>query len=96
MKIERNGIEIELTEEEMRNAYYEQRKNFDIEDIAMTIADKLYDGEIMPLTDDIEAEAHTVAKELVDTYRETVDGNTSICDAEWYIRHSLIEERYGA
>lgn len=95
MTINRNGINIELTQDEMYQAYYEQQRNFDVEDIAMTIVDKLYDGEIKPLTDDIETEAHAVAEELVDQYRETIDGNTNICDTEWYIRHSMIEERYG-
>lgn len=44
MKIERNGIEIELTEQEMISAYYEQQHKWDVEYITGNLLDQYVDG----------------------------------------------------
>lgn len=43
MKINRNGIEIELTKEEMIDAYYEQQHNFDVEYITGNLLEQYED-----------------------------------------------------
>lgn len=44
MKIERNGIEIELTEQEMISAYYEQQHKWDVEYITGNLLEQYVDG----------------------------------------------------
>lgn len=41
MKIVRNGSEIELTSQELLNAYYEQRHEFDKEDVVDELSDRM-------------------------------------------------------
>lgn len=44
MKIVRNGIEIELTAEERRQAYYEQQHEFDGEDVKGDLEGRVFCG----------------------------------------------------
>ncbi|HAU85700.1 MAG TPA: hypothetical protein DCW90_09395 [Lachnospiraceae bacterium] len=52
MKIIRNGIEIELTDEELRNAYYEQQFLFDREDCRYTLVEILTENQMNALIGD--------------------------------------------
>ena len=97
MKIVRNGVEYELTYDEMYAAYKEQQREYDKDDIAMTLVDVFSDNDnpIKPKTNDPDGEAVAVAEELVDRYRNAINQNDCIVECEWLAITYLIEERYG-
>lgn len=86
MKIIRDGKVIELTQQELYVAYYEQQRNFDLEDLIDRIDEMQMDGDIEPV------DSKALAEKLVDKYREALDEDDVRSEAEWMLRNELIEE----
>ena len=80
MKIRRDGIEYELTYEEMRNAYDEMKEVYIIEDIKSR-----YDEDDMP------GITYQDLKEMVRRINKTLDCNEHYWDSYWMSVENEVE-----
>ena len=94
MKITRNGIEIELTEQEIEDAYRERRRYYNMEDIRSKLENMIeeYEGEpeepiLKKFLDDKEK-----IKDLATDFDDALDNNDSFMESFWRTAEAVIED----
>lgn len=94
MKILRNGIEIELTEQEIEDAYRERRRYYNMEDIRSKLENMIeeYEGEpeepiLKKFLDDEEA-----IRNLAEDFDNALDENESFMESFWMTAEKVIED----
>lgn len=84
MKIIRNGMEIELTNDEVREAGWEYDRACRIEDLMST-------AELTEIEPDDERR-YILAKEIEPMFEEYIESNDSLWDAYWLAARMAIED----
>ena len=94
MKIVRNGIEIELTEQEIEDAYRERRRYYNMEDIRSKLENMIeeYDGEpeepiLKKFLEDEEA-----IRDLAEDFDNALDENDSFMESFWMTAEAVIKD----
>lgn len=94
MKIMRNGIEIELTGQEIEDAYRERRRYYNMEDIRSKLENMIeeYEGEpeesiLKKFLDDEEA-----IRDLAEDFDNALDENDSFMESFWMTAEKVIED----
>lgn len=94
MKIMRNGIEIELTEQEIEDAYRERRRYYNMEDIRSKLENMIeeYDGEseepiLKKFLEDEEA-----IRDLAEDFDNALDENDSFMESFWMTAEAVIKD----
>lgn len=94
MKITRNGIEIELTEQEIEDAYRERRRYYNMEDIRSKLENMIeeYEGEpeepiLKKFLEDDEA-----IRDLAEDFDNALDENDSFMESFWLTAEAVIED----
>lgn len=94
MKIKRNGIEIELTEQEIEDAYRERRRYYNMEDIRSKLENMIeeYEGEpeepiLKKFLEDDEA-----IRALAEDFDNALDENESFMESFWMTAEKVIED----
>ena len=94
MKIMRNGTEIELTEQEIEDAYRERRRYYNMEDIRSKLENMIeeYEGEpeepiLKKFLDDEEA-----IRDLAEDFDNALDENESFMESFWMTAEKVIED----
>lgn len=77
MVIKRNGNEIELTNEELEQAYFEQQKKFDTENLLKCIDSQIFYEELPPLVDETKLK---MAEYALEEYRNELYNNQDITE----------------
>ena len=77
MEIVRNGIKYELTNKELEQAYYEQQRKFDTENLIKRINEQIFYEELPPLDDETKLK---MAEYALEEYRYNLDNNQDITE----------------
>ena len=94
MKIVRNGIEIELTEQEVEDAYRERRRYYNMEDIRSKLENMIeeYEGEPEePILKKFLEDEETI-RDLAEDFDNALDENDSFMESFWLTAEAVIED----
>lgn len=81
MKITRNGVEYELTQEELRKAYEEKDLEYTQEDVEYKLAEM-----------EIEGANRQQIKKIIDGFKHRLDDHDLHWDIYWSVMENIIEE----
>lgn len=92
MKITRNGIEFELTDREIEDAYRERRRYYNIEDIKSKIENMIEEYEGEPEEEKLKAilEDEEKIRDLADAFDNALDENDSFMESFWMTAENVI------
>lgn len=103
MKIIRNGIEIELTNQEIEDAYRERQHYYQIEDIKCRIEEEIensddksqvYIGNTCMTADEWRNLSKTQLDDLADRFDRAIDNNDSWMDSYWRTIDAILEDEF--
>lgn len=94
MKIMRNGIEIELTEQEIEDAYRERRRYYNMEDIRSKLENMIeeYEGEPEEPTLRKFLEDDETIRDLAEDFDNALDNNDSFMESFWMTAEAVIKD----
>lgn len=92
MKITRNGIEFELTDREIEDAYRERRRYYNMEDIKSKIENMIEEYEGEPEEEKLKAilEDEEKIRDLADAFDNALDENDSFMESFWMTAENVI------
>ena len=92
MKITRNGIEFELTDREIEDAYRERRRYYNMEDIKSKIENMIDEYEGEPEEEKLKAilEDEETIRDLADAFDDALDNNDSYWESFWMTAENVI------
>lgn len=92
MKITRNGIEFELTDWEIEDAYRERRRYYNMEDIKSKIENMIeeYEGEPEEERLKVILENEEEIRDLADAFDNALDNNDSFMESFWMTAENVI------
>ena len=92
MKITRNGIEIELTDREIEDAYRERRRYYNMEDIKSKIENMIEEYEGEPEEEKLKAilEDEEKIRDLAETFDNALDNNDGFMESFWMTAENVI------
>lgn len=92
MKITRNGIEIELTNLEIEDAYREWRRYYNMEDIKSKIENMIEEYEGEPEEEKLKAilEDEEKIRDLAEAFDNALDNNDSFMESFWMTAENVI------
>ena len=92
MKITRNGIEIELTDREIEDAYREKRRYYNMEDIRSKIENMIEEYEEEPEEEKLKAllDDDEKIRDLADEFDNALDENESFMESFWMTAENVI------
>jgi hypothetical protein len=92
MKITRNGIEFELTDQEIEDAYRERRRYYNMEDIKSKIENMIeeYEGEPEEEKLKVILEDEEKIRDLADAFDNALDENDSFMESFWMTAENVI------
>lgn len=92
MKITRNGIEFELTDREIEDAYRERRRYYNMEDIRSKIENMIeeYEGEPEEEKLKVILEDEEKIRDLADAFDNALDENDSFMESFWMTAENVI------
>lgn len=92
MKITRNGIEFELTDREIEDAYRERRRYYNMEDIKSKIENMIeeYEGEPEEERLKVILEDEEKIRDLADAFDNALDNNDSFMESFWMTAENVI------
>ena len=92
MKITRNGIEIELTNRKIEDAYRERRRYYNMEDIKSKIENMIEEYEGEPEEEKLKAilEGEEKIRDLADAFDNALDNNDSFMESFWITAENVI------
>ena len=92
MKITRDGIEIELTDREIEDAYRERRRYYNMEDIKSKIENMIEEYEGEPEEEKLKAilEDEEEIRDLADAFDNALDNNDSYWESFWMTAENVI------
>ena len=92
MKITRNGIEFELTDREIEDAYRERRRYYNMEDIKSKIENMIEEYEGEPEEEKLNAilEDEEKIRDLAEAFDNALDNNDSFMESFWMTAENVI------
>ena len=92
MKITRNGIEFELTDREIEDAYRERRRYYNMEDIKSKIENMIEEYEGEPEEEKLNAilEDEEKIRDLAEEFDNALDNNDSFMESFWITAENVI------
>jgi len=92
MKITRNGIEFELTDREIEDAYRERRRYYNMEDIKSKIENMIEEYEGEPEEEKLKAilEDEEKIRDLAETFDNALDNNDGFMESFWMTAENVI------
>ena len=92
MKITRNGIEFELTDREIEDAYRERRRYYNMEDIKSKIENMIeeYEGEPEEERLKVILEDEEKIRDLAEAFDNALDNNDSFMESFWITAENVI------
>lgn len=92
MKITRNGIEFELTDREIEDAYRERRRYYNMEDIKSKIENMIeeYEGEPEEERLKVILEDEEKIRDLAEAFDNALDNNDSFMESFWMTAENVI------
>lgn len=92
MKITRNGIEVELTDREIEDAYRERRRYYNMEDIRSKIENMIEEYEGEPEEEKLKAilEDEEKIRDLAEAFDNALDNNDSFMESFWMTAENVI------
>ena len=96
MKITRNGIEIELTDREIEDAYRERRRYYNMEDIKSKIENMIEEYEGEPEEEKLKAllEDEEEIRDLADEFDDALGDNDSYWESFWMTAENVILDEF--
>ena len=97
MKITRNGIEFELTDREIEDAYREKRRYYNMEDIRSKIENMIEEYEEEPEEEKLKAllDDDEKIRDLADEFDNALDENESFMESFWMTAENVILDTIG-
>ena len=94
MKITRNGIEFELTDREIEDAYRERRRYYNMEDIRSKLENMIeeYEGEPEEPTLRKFLEDEETIRDLAEDFDNALDENDSFMESFWMTAEAVIKD----
>lgn len=92
MKITRNGIEFELTDREIEDAYRERRRYYNMEDIRSKIENMIEEYEGEPEEEKLKAilEDEEKIRDLAEAFDNALDNNDGFMESFWMTAENVI------
>ena len=92
MKITRNGIEFELTDLEIEDAYRERRRYYNMEDIRSKIENMIEEYEGEPEEEKLKAilEDEEKIRDLAEAFDNALDNNDGFMELFWMTAENVI------
>lgn len=92
MKITRNGIEFELTDREIEDAYRERRRYYNMEDIKSKIENMIeeYEGEPEEERLKVILEDEEKIRDLAEAFDNALDNNDGFMESFWMTAENVI------
>ena len=92
MKITRNGINFELTDREIEDAYRERRRYYNMEDIKSKIENMIEEYEGEPEEEKLKAilEDEEKIRDLAEAFDNALDNNDSFMESFWMTAENVI------
>ena len=92
MKITRNGINFELTDREIEDAYRERRRYYNMEDIKSKIENMIEEYEGEPEEEKLNAilEDEEKIRDLAEAFDNALDNNDSFMESFWMTAENVI------
>ena len=97
MKITRNGIDFELTDREIEDAYREKRRYYNMEDIRSKIENMIEEYEEEPEEEKLKAllDDDEKIRDLADEFDNALDENESFMESFWMTAENVILDTIG-